>query len=110
MEKIRLLAFCLCSCLLGTNLLIAQSSVPVSSEEINTPTSLIVRSSPYSDYITLELPGSDQAVSFEIYGMDGKEVYAGRIRGLQLIEVSTWPSGTYFVICGLQREKLIVNK
>lgn len=111
MEKIRLLVFSLCLCAVGNNLVLAQSTLPVSLEEISIPTaSLIVRSSPHSDYITLELPQSIQAVSFEIYGMDGKEVYQGRINGTQLIEVSTWPSGTYFVICGMQREKLIVSK
>ncbi len=110
MEKIRLLVFSLCLCVAENNSLIAQNTLPLSLEEISTPTSLIVRSSPHSDYITLELLGGIQAVSFEIYGMDGKEVYQGRINGTQLIEVSTWPSGTYFVICGLQREKLIINK
>lgn len=108
MGKIRILLFGLCVCAALNNSLIAQSIVSA-SETPNPSSSLIVRSSPNSDYITLELTGDGKSISFEIFGMDGKEVYQGKISGTQLIEVSTWPSGTYFVICGSHREKLIVN-
>lgn len=106
MEKMKLFLFGLC--LMGSNLVIAQNTLPV-SEDLN-PTSIIVRSSPNTDYITLELSQNRESIAFEIYGMDGKEVYVGKISGTQIIETSTWPSGTYFVICGLQREKFIVSK
>lgn len=108
MEKMKLLLFGLSVWLLGNNNLHAQSALPVSGE--SNSTFLVVHSSPNSDYITLELLEVKQAQSFQIFGSDGKEVYQGRISGTQLIEVSTWNSGTYYVICGAQREKLSVSR
>lgn len=108
MEKIKLLLFGLSVWLLGNNQLHAQSAFPVSGE--SNATFLVVHSSPNSDYITLELLGNKNVQPFQIFGMDGKEVYQGRISGTQLIEVSTWNVGTYYVICGAQREKMLVSR
>lgn len=108
MEKIKLLLFGLSVWLLGNNHLNAQSALPVSGD--SNPTCLVVHSSPNSDYITLEQLGDKKVQTFQIFGMDGKEVYQGRISGTQLIEVSTWNSGTYYVICGAQREKILVSR
>ncbi|MNJ84697.1 hypothetical protein D3C87_21560 [compost metagenome] len=108
MEKIKVLLFSLSLCLLGNNDLSAQITLPLSVD--SNSTSLVIRSSPNSDYILLELTGDKKVKPFQIFGMDGKEVYQGRISGVQLIEVSTWNSGTYFVICGSQREKLLLMK
>ncbi|MNV08222.1 hypothetical protein D3C71_986840 [compost metagenome] len=108
MGKIKVLLFSLSVCLLGNNHLSAQNLLPVSGD--SNLTSLVIRSSPNSDYILLELTGDKKARPFQIFGMDGKEVYQGRISGTQLIDVSTWNSGTYFVIYGSQREKLMLSK
>lgn len=110
MGKIRLFLIGLCVCLAGNNLMAQTTSGGAAAGSENSTSSLIVRSSPNSDYITLELAGGGKSVPFEIFGLDGNEVYEGKISGTQLIEVSTWPSGTYFVICGTQREKLLVHK
>jgi len=116
MEKIRLFLFGLCLCAAGSiHSIYAQSVLPIAGVSVNaipaSSTAIIVRSSPHSDYITLELAGDGKSVvPFEVYGLDGQAIYEGRISGTQLLEVSTWKSGTYFVVCGLQREKLIVNR
>ncbi len=108
MEKTKVLLFSLSVCLLGNNHLSAQDALPVSRNA--TSEYLIVRYSPGSDYITLELIGDNIARSFRVFSLDGKEVYEGRISGTQLLEVSTWNPGTYFVIYGSQREKLQLSR
>lgn len=111
MGKIRLFLIGLCVSVAGNNLMAQTTSAGAAAGSEISNTSLIVRSSPNSDYITLELAGGGKSsVPFEIFGLDGNEMYQGKISGTQLIEVSTWPSGTYFVICGSQREKMIVHK
>lgn len=108
MEKIKVLLFSLSVCLLGNNPLSAQDALPVSRN--STSTYLIVRYSPGSDYITLELIGDNIARPFRVFSLDGKEVYEGRISSTQLLEVSTWNPGTYFIIYGSQREKLQLSR
>lgn len=108
MEKIKALLFSLSVCLLGNSHLSAQNTLPVSRN--SNAASLVIRYSPNSDYMTLELIGDNKARPFQIFGMDGKAVYEGRISSTQLIEVSTWSPGTYFVIYGFQREKLLLSR
>lgn len=108
MEKIKVLLFSLSVCLLGNNDLSAQDVLSVSRN--STSEYLTVRYSPGSDYITLELIGDNIARPFRVFSLDGKEVYEGRISGTQLLEVSTWNPGTYFIIYGSQREKLQLSR
>lgn len=108
MGKIKVLLLGLSVCLLVNNHLSAQDALPVSRN--SNSTSLVIRYTPNSDYVTLELIGDNISRPFQIFGMDGKEVYAGKISSTQLIEVSTWNPGTYFVIYGSQREKLQLSR
>lgn len=108
MEKIKVLLFSLSVCLLGNVRLSAQNALPVSRD--SNLNFLVLHYSPGSDYMTLELIDDNKSRPFQVFSMDGKEVYQGRISRTQLLEVSTWSPGTYFVIYGSQRERFLVSR
>jgi hypothetical protein len=63
-----------------------------------------------SNYLTLEVLGASEAMTFQLINSQGQEMYSGTIRGTQLIEKESWPDGTYYLLCGSKRETLYVSK
>ena len=63
-----------------------------------------------SDYLTLEVYGLKKITAFEIRDDQGMLIYSGGIVGSQLIETTTWKSGTYYISLGNKTERFNISK
>lgn len=76
----------------------------------STPIAMHIYSYANSNYLTLEVLGASKALEFQLINAQGKEMYSGAILGTQLIETESWPTGTYYFLCGTKRETIYISK
>lgn len=73
-------------------------------------TAISINYTPNSEYLSIEVLGSDALTTFHFLSASGKEMYRGSGRGFQLIDVSTWPNGSYYLISNGKSEQIYISK
>ncbi|AEA45038.1 T9SS type A sorting domain-containing protein [Fluviicola taffensis] len=87
------------------------NELPTTSESgSSAPVTMHVYNNMSSNYLTLEVLGASKVMEFQLINEDGQEMYSGTIRGTQLVEIESWPTGTYYFLCGSKREKIDLTK
>ena len=94
----------------SANLLAQEQSNEFESTETHQKFSIDVICTPNTDYLSLEVSGTKELTSFQFLDQTGKEMYSGAVRGIQIIDTSTWPTGTYYLNCGNKRETIYIMK
>ncbi len=94
----------------SNNFLALEQSNEVEMSEAQQKFSVDVICTPNTDYLSLEVSGSKELTSFQFLDPTGKEMYSGAVRGIQIIDTSTWPTGTYYLNCGNKRETIYIMK